>query len=180
MVRTTCKAARVLPEERQMGGACTSAWRTCAVLQDNVRGRESGIRRAAVCGRQRLHLWCRDKRGPGAPGGPVGPQRDVQGSRLPVSSAAGPGREGSSAERPPVLQRDGEGATRHGVLLPPGHAPLLLLLPPGVPHCNRRWASCSCSLHRASAVPEPWLDSKDMKKSGLRSLLSSLGKQLKQ
>lgn len=46
--------------------------------------------------------------------------------------------KGSSAERPPVLQRDGEGAPRHGVVLPPGYPALLLLLPPGVPHRHRR------------------------------------------
>lgn len=55
--------------------------------------------------------------------------------------AAGPGRESAAAERPPVLQRDREGAAGHGVLLPPGHTPLLLLLPPGVPHSHQRWVT---------------------------------------
>ncbi|PNI52599.1 P3H1 isoform 9, partial [Pan troglodytes] len=54
------------------------------------------------------------------------------------TSAAGARRQSSSAECPPVLQRDGEGAAHHGVLLPPGYAPLLFLLSSGVPHCHRR------------------------------------------
>ena len=69
----------------------------------------------------------------------------------PVSSAAGAGREGPPAERPPVLQRDREGAARHGVLLPPGQPPLLLLLPPGLPHSHRRWAP----LPAERAAPAP-------------------------
>ena len=162
-------------------GGPHSAWRACTVLKENVRERESVMRWAVVCGKPRDCTFGTGLGGgPGASGIPVGPQRGVQGSRPLVSLAAGTGRESSSAKRPPVLQRDREGAASHGVLLPPGHAPLLLLLPPGVPHCNRRWASSSCSLHRARAVPEPWLDIEDVKKSRIWFLSSSLGKQSKQ
>lgn len=79
----------------------------------------------------------------------------------PVFFAARAGRESPSAQCPHVLQRDREGAASHGVLLPPGHAPLLLLFPPGVPYCNRRWASSPLQLLRSMLWPDTVLDTED-------------------
>lgn len=118
-------------------------WRTAALLSrmHKLLTKRSGKEGESVIweGRytweaERLHLrrWMRS--GPGASVVSVGRQRGVEGILNPGLLAAGTGGESPSAERPPVLQRDREGAPHHGVLLPPGHPPLLLLLPPGVPH----------------------------------------------
>ncbi|XP_064353151.1 prolyl 3-hydroxylase 1 isoform X4 [Dromaius novaehollandiae] len=66
------------------------------------------------------------------------PQRDLPRRDRPQGPQAGPGGQGAPAERPPLLQRDGEGAAHDGVLLPPGGPAPLLLLPPGVSHRHRR------------------------------------------